>query len=148
MSGIGAGRGGRLALRVRADPAEHDEMTRKVRAFLESAPIAPDGAREIMIVVDELASNIERHAWPQGGAHEFGLSLAWEDCASKVRVTVAFEDDGIPFDPRTARPPAHSTELDDRPIGGLGLELVRSLSDGLHYSRRDGRNRTRVHKLI
>jgi anti-sigma regulatory factor (Ser/Thr protein kinase) len=38
--------------------------------------------------------------------------------------------------------------LDERPIGGLGIELVKRLMDEVHYERRDGRNRLRMTRRL
>jgi anti-sigma regulatory factor (Ser/Thr protein kinase) len=51
-------------------------------------------------------------------------------------------DGGPPFDPGLAPDPAFDLALDDRPIGGLGLYLVRKLSSTLEYTRRNDENHT------
>jgi len=52
-------------------------------------------------------------------------------------------DDGPEFDPLSAVEPDRSLGIEERPIGGLGLALVRRLMDEVHYERRDGKNRLR-----
>ena len=49
-------------------------------------------------------------------------------------------DSGRPFDP-TAAPEADITlAAEDRPIGGLGILLVRNIMDSVRYDRIDGKN--------
>ena len=49
-------------------------------------------------------------------------------------------DDGIPFDP-TSRPNVDTTQsIEDRPIGGLGIHLIRNIMSGINYNRADGKN--------
>ncbi len=55
-------------------------------------------------------------------------------------LSVRMSDNGVPFDPLAAPPPDTSTNLEDRPIGGLGLELIRTLPDEIDYARQEGRN--------
>jgi len=50
------------------------------------------------------------------------------------------EDDGKPFDPLQAPPPDLSLPLERRPIGGLGIHLIRNLMDEVSYARVGGRN--------
>jgi len=49
-------------------------------------------------------------------------------------------DSGIAFDPTEAAQADTSLSVEDRPIGGLGLLLVRELMDTINYERIDGRN--------
>ena len=50
-------------------------------------------------------------------------------------------DDGHAFNPLEAPPPDLSLPMEKRPIGGLGIHLLRELSDGITYERRNGTNR-------
>ena len=56
------------------------------------------------------------------------------------RVTVTITDDGPPFDPFRQAAPDTTLSVDERPIGGLGIHLVRELMDEVSYQRRDGQN--------
>jgi serine/threonine-protein kinase RsbW len=58
-------------------------------------------------------------------------------------VWVVLEDAAPAFDPRTHDPSAVlAADPEDRAPGGLGLFLVHSGVDELHYDRLDDRNRT------
>ena len=48
------------------------------------------------------------------------------------------EDDGRPFNPLEAAPPDVNSPVEDRPIGGLGIYLVRRVMDDLEYRRQRG----------
>ncbi len=60
--------------------------------------------------------------------------------AAGDEITVEIEDDGRAFDPFDAPPPDLTSSIEERAIGGLGVHLVRSLTDDASYERRDGRN--------
>jgi anti-sigma regulatory factor (Ser/Thr protein kinase) len=62
-------------------------------------------------------------------------------------VQATIEDNGIPFDPTVAAASEPGGELDDRPIGGLGLHLVRQSIDRMHYRRDGERNVLTISKL-
>lgn len=57
-----------------------------------------------------------------------------------AQATLAIEDDGTSFDPTTFPPPVKPRTLEEAPIGGLGLHLVRQFSSGMEYERRGGSN--------
>ncbi len=58
------------------------------------------------------------------------------------------EDDGIAFDPLIAPPPDLDSDIEDRPIGGLGVYLVKEMMDEVEYARADGRNRVTLVKNV
>ena len=49
-------------------------------------------------------------------------------------------DNGVPFDPTEAAEVDTSLSAEERPIGGLGIHLMRELMDSLNYEREDGLN--------
>ena len=57
-------------------------------------------------------------------------------------------DDGPGFDPLSAPEPDTSLGIEERPIGGLGIALVRRLMDHVEYERRDGKNRLRLRRRL
>jgi serine/threonine-protein kinase RsbW len=63
-------------------------------------------------------------------------------------VSMEISDDGIPYDPLTAPPPDLESDLDDRPVGGLGVFLIRELMDSVSYRFEDGRNHLLVTKAL
>ena len=88
----------------------------------------------LSVVVDELVANVVRHARPDSGAL-LRVSVAF----SGESVGLAFDWPGESFDPVsfvTPDPQARS-DLDDLPVGGLGLCLVQAFAQEMRY-RRDG----------
>ena len=57
-------------------------------------------------------------------------------------------DNGKPYDPLSAPPPDIDSALDDRPIGGLGVYLVRQLMDDVRYCHDRGWNKLTLTKTI
>lgn len=103
------------------------------------APAAVTGA--LMVVVDEVVSNILNH----GGE---GLCVEVTARAAGGRAWVEVVDDGPAFDPIAAAAPDTSLSVEDRDVGGLGIHLVRQLSDEVAYERRENRNRLRFAKTF
>ena len=56
-------------------------------------------------------------------------------------MTLVVKDHGIPFDPTQHEDADVEAELEDRPIGGLGIYLVKNIMDSMDYERSaDGYN--------
>ena len=90
----------------------------------------------ILLALDEVLTNIRVYAYPDGpGPVQIEILSPGgdDDAVLHVRIT----DWGPPFDPLSdaALPTSLEDDLDIRPIGGLGLHLVRTLVHGLTYSR-------------
>jgi serine/threonine-protein kinase RsbW len=63
-------------------------------------------------------------------------------------VTLTVEDDGPPFDPLSLPAPDLSASLDGRPVGGLGVFLVRKVMDAVRYQRREASNLLTLSKRV
>jgi serine/threonine-protein kinase RsbW len=93
---------------------------------------------QLQVALDEIASNVIKYGWPDGGNHELWVRINGYD----DRVEVEIVDDGQEFDPRIApRPEPHPAGRPDAP-GGVGIHMVKQLVDKVEYERIDGRNRT------
>ena len=92
----------------------------------------------VHLVLEELVLNIIDYGFDDGNEdHELEVVLISEDDNLTIQIT----DDGIPFDPlKDAKIPDTDAPLEDRPIGGLGVHLVRTMMDEVSYRREDGKN--------
>ncbi len=99
------------------------------------------------LALEEHISNLLHHGYgPSGepGRHQIHLRLAVADGWLRIEV----EDDGIAFNP-LARPPVDtSIHPDDKPIGGLGVHLIRSFMDTVDYQRDGNHNILRLGKRL
>ena len=100
------------------------------------------------VSLDEVLANVVRHGLAgRGEEARVVLEIDFEP-GDPPRCVVRVEDDGPAFDPLQAAAPDTSLGLDERPIGGLGIELVRRLMDEVHYERSGGRNRLRLARRL
>jgi anti-sigma regulatory factor (Ser/Thr protein kinase) len=60
--------------------------------------------------------------------------------SNDVRLKFVITDEGTPFDPTTRKEVDTTLPVEERPIGGLGILLVRKLMDSINYERIDGKN--------
>jgi anti-sigma regulatory factor (Ser/Thr protein kinase) len=127
--------------------AESSEMERlgmlldrfERRSGLQTATMA-----ELRIVCDEIVSNVIAHAYPEGRPGDIDVRL--ELAGSRLVVTVS--DDGVSFNPLAVALPDTTSPLEHRQPGGLGIHLIRGLTDEAIYRRRDGRNVIMLVKVV
>ncbi|MBR3076152.1 MAG: SpoIIE family protein phosphatase [Bacteroidales bacterium] len=88
------------------------------------------------LALEEAVTNVIMYAYPEGTD---GL-VDIEAIMREKTLTFIISDNGKEFDP-TAKPDADITlNVEDRPIGGLGIYLVRNIMDSVSYERTDGKN--------
>ena len=116
--------------------SEVERLSGLVEAFCETQGLRPDSIFSVNLALDEVVTNIIRYAHDDGRRHPIVVGLTIEEDV----LTAQVEDDGRAFNPLDAPPPDLDASMDDRPIGGLGIHLVRSVMTSVEYRRADGRN--------
>ena len=117
--------------KVRPQPPEISDLTRRCGAFLEQAGVDARTTHHVAMFLEELLTNLATHG---GSADEpAGIRIS----VDPGRVQVEVKDSGPPFDPLSAPDPDLTASVEDREIGGLGLFLMRQIASDLYY-RRDG----------
>lgn len=111
-----------------------------IRDFLESSILTLGGdeqvAGDFVLAVNEAVTNVLLHGYDeQPGYVVVSVEAGGGDLL--VRLT----DDARLFDPTAVPPPDINLPLEERPLGGLGVHMMRQLTDELNYSvNKDGRN--------
>ena len=86
--------------------------------------------------------NIISYGYPDGEEHLIDLHVV----AGEDELVITLSDDGIPFDPFNREEPDTGLSVEERPIGGLGVHLVKNLMDNCHYERRGEHNVVQLSK--
>lgn len=129
------------ATHVEIFPARMSEVP-AVTAFTARACLAAGLARDaclrLTLLVEELFTNTVAHG--HGQDSEAPVRLVFD--IAPGRVGLLYEDTGPPHNPFAAVTlPDNTAEVEDRPVGGLGLVLIAALASEVHYRREDGKNR-------
>ncbi len=107
-----------------------------VRDGAMAAGVAEDEFAKLDLVLEEILINVARYAYtPDTGTVEVAYATA-----GPRKLLVEIADSGRIFNPLDADPPDLSRGLADRPIGGLGVFLVRSMVASIDYRREADRN--------
>lgn len=122
----------RLSNRLAAIGEAADEITQ----FCETHGVPPSAIAHLNLALDEVMTNTIAYGWPEGGEHEIALTVS----VSGGAVVAEVSDDGRAFDPLQVPPPDLDSDLESRPIGGLGVHFMKTLMDDVTYRRDGGRN--------
>lgn len=142
-----AGAGRRLDLEGTRDAEGLVALVVRMEEFLAEAGCAPGPLTQLLIVAEEVLTNVARNAWPDGAdPGVFVLRVGAVPSEGRLSVTIEVEDDGTPFDPTALPPPDIDAALEDREVGGLGIHFMRAMTDSQAYLRSEGRNRLTLHK--
>jgi anti-sigma regulatory factor (Ser/Thr protein kinase) len=116
-----------------------DEISRvcdEIKQFCDDNNVSEEKYHDIVLILDEVVTNVINYAYPDGGEHMFSLDIQEEE----GRVFIKLADSGIAFDPLGKDNPDIESALEERQIGGLGIFIVKQLSEAVEYSRIDDRN--------
>ena len=130
----------KAALHTPLPPDPVRVLIAEVDAGLGVAQLPATLVHDLHLVIEEVATNVLGHGADDGRvptleveAHLDGRALSME-----------FRDDGQPFDPLSLPAPDLECDIADRPIGGLGVHLVRELAEHIAYTREHDHNVLRV----
>ncbi len=129
---------------VAAKAACLPQLTAFLQQFWSSASLPPAGCLAFELALEEIFMNVVMHGAAGEGLRQVQLSLA----ITPEGLTMTVEDDGPGFDPLSLPPPDLTASLADRPVGGLGVFLVRKVMDSVSYARVAGRNQLRMSKRL
>jgi serine/threonine-protein kinase RsbW len=128
------------------------KIPRNVRAIHPASETATAWLRELHVpdeavtlaalAIEELATNTIKFDGASLGDIQVDMQV------NDGRLTVVVTDDGRPFNPLEQPAPDTSLPIEEREIGGLGIHLLRTLSDGMSYERRGERNQVTIVKKL
>lgn len=129
-----------IALTISNDLSEVARVAKQVTPYLERWGVDEATSYRIHLVLEELISNVIRHAYADGAEHVIDLDMSQDGDGVEIRI----RDDGPAFDPTRAPEVDVTAPLEERQVGGLGLHLVRRSARKIDYQREQGRNDLRV----
>ena len=115
-------------------------------AILESPEVASCKEEEIQVLrlaCEEIIMNVTSYAYPEGAEGFLDVDIQKTD-----RMTIRFEDGGVPFNPLEQEKPDTGLSWDKRRIGGLGIFLLRRKMDDVRYAYVDHKNILTIEKKI
>lgn len=125
------------SLAIETNPVNLEKVRQKLYEILQENPAALQAFEDIWLITEEVLTNIIKYGYAGRTAEPIQINL----CLEFARLHLSFTDSGKPFNPleETAKP-AIDDDMEERPIGGLGIFLVGQLADRLEYTYREGKN--------
>ena len=128
---------GENSITVIADDKSMIPVSEFAKSLTEKLAVVPKVANKVSIAVDEIYSNIINYS----GAELATISYEIKD----GRLYITFTDDGIPYNPLEAEEPDITLSAEERKIGGLGIFMVKKMTESMEYTYEDDKN---ILKLI
>lgn len=124
-------------LRIKNDTSELFVMNLFLEEAGEEFGLSTAFMMSLNLVLEEAVSNIIFYAYAGKEVEDaVDLTLILEEGV----LTVVVKDHGIPFDPTLREEPDVTLPAEERPIGGLGIFLIKNIMDEIFYQREDDQN--------
>ena len=118
---------------------ELEQLTR-LYAFLEQQAgvykLEELQSMQIKLALEEAVTNVILYAYPDKKDQDIRIDMSYED----KRLTIVITDTGLDFNPLEQQEPDLTLSLEERPVGGLGIYLVKQLMTEVTYKRSAGKN--------
>ena len=132
-------------LTLEASLENNPKVTGFVTEKLEALDCSLKIQMQIEVAVDELFTNIASYAYAPGTGE---ATVRFDVQEDPKTVIITFIDGGKPFDPLAQEAPDITLSAEERPIGGLGIFIVRKTMDQVTYERKDGKNILQITKRL
>ena len=125
-----------LSITIKNELRELEKVNQALAQFSELHQLPADVSNAISLALDEIITNIVEYGYQDQEEHLIDVRISLEE----GQLTLVIEDDGVPFDPLDTENPDTTSSLEERPIGGLGIHLVRNVMDEVTYNYRNDKN--------
>ena len=129
---------------LKNDVKEVEELGSFVKQVAESLSLDKSLTGRLRLAVEETVVNVMEYAYPQGTTGDVNIRAT----SNGRRLKFIISDSGIPFNPTEVTAADTTLSAEERPIGGLGILLVRELMDSINYERINGQNVLTLTKSI
>jgi serine/threonine-protein kinase RsbW len=113
-----------------------EDFHREITGFCGRQGISSEVSEEMFLVGEELLTNTISYGYEDEHPHQIEIEIEFDRGEFRMR----FVDDARPYNPLKASEPDLDAPIEERAIGGLGVHLVKVLTDRATYTRLDQRN--------
>jgi anti-sigma regulatory factor (Ser/Thr protein kinase) len=125
------------------DPArEKERFFSELRAFADTAHWSAPIENEIELILEEWWANLVNYAFAETSKPRIHIEID----SSAQTANIIVRDNGIAFDPVARADPDFSIPVEQRPIGGLGIYMIKKLSTKISSTRQGAENCLRIEK--
>jgi len=120
------------------------ELSEFIEGVCEELGLGMSETMSLNLALEEAVVNVMNYAYPKGTYGEVNI----EAIANNKRLKIIIKDSGIPFDPTKQGEVDTTLSAEERPIGGLGIYLVREIMDSINYEYTDHKNILTLRKIL
>ncbi len=133
------------SIRLPAELEKLETVQDFVQEIMDEAEVGMKVACTVNIALEEMFVNVCHYAYGEDGGDilvEAGIvrPTGSADNAEAKAIRIRLTDSGIPYDPLAREDPDITLPAEERPIGGLGIYMVKKSMDHVSYEYRDGKN--------
>ena len=126
------------------DIAEISKLNQFIEEIGEEFSLAPDLVFNLTLVMEEAVVNVINYAYPKEDHEKIYVSARLHGGS----IIMVIADNGKEFDPTLAPEADITLSAEERPIGGLGIFLIRNIMNEVKYERIEGRNILTLEKKL
>ena len=118
------------------DIQELKKLESFLKGFFIRNNIDSPNLSQFELALEEAIANVIMYAYPKGenGTMEISLEL------KEGQIHACISDNGVPFNPLQQPEANLPNSIEEYPIGGLGIHLMKEIMDKLNYQHKDGKN--------
>lgn len=106
--------------------------------------LSEENTMNINLALEEAVVNVIMYAYPSDERHEMLLKVT----SNPNQLIFLLTDNGVSFDPTQVEDVNTMLPIEERPVGGLGIFLIRSIMNEVSYQRLEGKNLLTMKKYI
>lgn len=119
-------------------------VDQEVGMWLEERGAPPAAVYLASLAIEEVVTNCIKYGYDDEADHVIHIAVGF---AGRT-LTMSIRDDGHAFDPLAMPPPDLDLPIEERSIGGLGIHLLRQMTDRMAYVREGGWNQLELEKTF
>lgn len=120
-----------LSIRLKNSFGEIKRLKEVLHEYCEFRELPSNVVFALTLSLDEIVTNVISYGYDDRGEHHIDVALR----SGQGVIEVSVVDDGKPFNPLEIRTPDLNRPIDERPVGGLGIYLVKTYMSELEYKR-------------
>lgn len=133
-----------MELILKNKPEEKRRLEPALQEFAREHNLPAKVLQAVDLALEEHLTNVMTYGYEEAAPRDVRIRLTVDGGWVQVEV----EDDGRPFNPLAAPRVDTSLPLEEKPVGGLGIHIIRQFMDELDYHRTGGKNILRMRKQI
>ena len=123
-------------IELRNDIRETRQLSEFIKEVTRRLSMPTKLTHDIRLAVEEAVVNVMQYGYPEG--QDGNIIINIQSNGSQIKITIT--DNGMPFDPTEKEDADTTLSVEERPIGGLGVHLIREMMDSINYERENGQN--------